>query len=271
MTLDATDDWLVRYLAGVTLSNLFDRGPSQASGDLSKAALDHFGAVARHREVPNALARTATIALAQRDVATARSAIERARTVAPGREDYAFTYARILGQQGEFAAARAALLPLVRPSNTDSVRNAAQSLITYLGNLEASRQPRTSRSTPAGTPAGGTTQTLTRAEENAASQPAPRSIPVYRTTKADEQRFEGTLERIECPEKGGPVFHVRVSEVPSALKATSFDAVDFITYRPDLTGSIGCGPLKSAMRVYTTVRVTASGEKLLIALEFLPI
>jgi len=264
MALDATEDWFVRYLAGVALADVIDRGRGQTTADVSAAALGHFAAVARQREVPNALARTASIALSQRDDVAARTAIERARTVAPGREDYAFTHARVLGQQGEFAAARAVILPLILPSNPDYVRNTAQSLLAYLGNLEASRQPRGTR------PAGASTPAPPKPEDRATPAPPSGVTPTYRATKAGELRIEGTLDRIECPAKGGPIFHVRVGDVPTPLKATSFDAVDFITYRTDLTGSISCGPLKSPRRVYVTLRVADSGEKLVIAIEFLP-
>jgi hypothetical protein len=87
-------------------------------------------------------------------------------------------------------------------------------------------------------------------------------------TKAGEQRLEGTLDRIECPAKGGPIFHLRAGDVSTRLTATSWDAVEFITYRKDQTGSISCGSFKS--RVYVTVRLSESGERLVIAVEFLP-
>jgi hypothetical protein len=47
--------------------------------------------------------------------------------------------------------------------------------------------------------------------------------------------------------------------------------VDFITYRDDLAGSVGCGPLKEPLPVYVTWKPgSEEGAKTAIAIEFLP-
>jgi hypothetical protein len=86
-----------------------------------------------------------------------------------------------------------------------------------------------------------------------------------------EHRLEGALERISCPPNAGVVFHVATVTGAERLSAPKFEAVEFITYRGDLSGSINCGPLKEAMRVYVTWRQGAGpADRVVIAVEFLP-
>ena len=52
---------------------------------------------------------------------------------------------------------------------------------------------------------------------------------------------------------------------------TALDQVDFITYRDDLTGAIGCGELKQPLPVYVTRAVSADRKSSkVVAVEFLP-
>ena len=263
MAIEATDDWFVRYLAGLALAYAVVRDDSNMGA--ATAAMGHLEAVGAHREVPNALARIADLQLALRDgpLPKARAAIERARALAPGRDDYTFTHARVLGQLGEFAAARATVAPLLHPTNAKDIREGARSLMGYLVNLEAYRKRVAEHPTATGSPAPPS-------GSGAGSAPS-RFIPVYRETRQGEERIEGVLERIECPAKSGPVFHVRAGSSATALKAVAFDAVDFITYRDDLSGNIGCGALKTPMWVYVTLGPGGEpGGKVVVAIEFLP-
>jgi hypothetical protein len=94
---------------------------------------------------------------------------------------------------------------------------------------------------------------------------------VFRDLAAGEQRLEGMLERISCPDKAAVTFHVRTITGEETLQAPKFEAVDFITYRDDLSGSINCGPLKAPMRVYVTWRQGAGPDvRTVVAIEFLP-
>jgi hypothetical protein len=94
--------------------------------------------------------------------------------------------------------------------------------------------------------------------------------PIFRDVGPGEKRVEGVLTAIEC-RQGAIVFHVDGQSPVARLSAPSFDDVDFITYRSDLTGTVPCGPVKEPMRVYVTVRPSATdGELLVIAVEFLP-
>ncbi len=68
------------------------------------------------------------------------------------------------------------------------------------------------------------------------------------------------------------MFHLKTHEEPTGLTASRMSEVDFISYRPELTGSVDCSPLKEPMAVYVTWRQAsdASGARVVVAIEFLP-
>jgi hypothetical protein len=81
---------------------------------------------------------------------------------------------------------------------------------------------------------------------------------------------EGVLERIECDAKG-VAFYLKTLQGEARFTATALDKVDFITYRDDLTGAVGCGPLKQALPVYVTRSLSADRKSSsVVAVEFLP-
>jgi hypothetical protein len=95
--------------------------------------------------------------------------------------------------------------------------------------------------------------------------------PIFRELQAGEQRVEGLLERIECP-AGRPVFHLKTPTLALTFTATQLPAVDLISYRSDVTGSVTCGPFKEPLAVYVTWRPASdgSGARVAIAIEILP-
>src|SRR4029078_4830400 len=85
------------------------------------------------RDLPHALALDAEIGgVTRTDLPKALAAIHRARTLAPGRETYAFTEANIQTQLGDYAAARKLLGPLMSPAATPEVREHARRVMTYV-------------------------------------------------------------------------------------------------------------------------------------------
>jgi hypothetical protein len=66
-------------------------------------------------------------------------------------------------------------------------------------------------------------------------------------------------------------FYVKTPNGEARFTATALDQVDFITYRDDLTGAIGCGALKQALPVYVTRAFSADRKSSwVVAVEFLP-
>ena len=266
------DDWFVRYTAGTTLTDSVDR-EADVPADRIDAARAHFAAVARVREVPNALADLARLDLAGRNRPTAqsRATIERARALAPGRDDYAIIHAHILTELGDFVLAQAVLGPLLTATAPPHVRANASSLRDHIQRMEMRRQANENSRATTAPPEGSGPPAAARAND-ASSAAAPTTTttkPVFRVTEAGEQRVEGTLERISCKVGAAITFHVRTAAGAEVFQAAKFEAVDFITYRDDLSGSITCGP-QVASPVYVTWRPGTAGVRTALAIEFLP-
>lgn len=185
--------------------------------------------------------------------------IQRARTLAPGRPHYAIWQGQYHSTRGEFPAARALLAPLMSSLYPSTIREYARSVMGEAARRELSR---TSPPVAGGDPAGG--------------RPRPRTggtvIPVFRERTGDEQRVEGVFERIECG-RTGVTLHVRIAGRVSRYTAASLADIEFLTYRDDLEGEVGCGPRSPADVVYLTFRPAASGaatDGIAVAVEFLP-
>ena len=102
------------------------------------------------------------------------------------------------------------------------------------------------------------------------SDSQPKFIPEWRVVGPGEERVEGVLERIECDAKA-VAFYVKTPQGEARFTATALDQVEFITYRDDLTGAVGCGALKQALPVYVTRSFSADRKSSrVVAVEFLP-
>ena len=271
-SIASTEDWFISYTAGTTLTDSLDR-ETDVPADRVDAARAHFAAVGKVRELANALADLARLDVVGRNRPTAQSrvTIERARVLAPGRDDYAITHAHILIELGDFALARAVLGPLLSPTAPPHARTNATSLMEYLQRVEARRQANEKSRTPAAafqesSPSPAARATTASPEASAVTS---TTRAVFRVTEAGEQRVEGTLERISCKVGAAVTFHVRTTAGAEVFQAAKFEAVDFITYRDDLPDTITCGP-QVALPVYVTWRPGASGVRTVIAVEVLP-
>ena len=265
--MEPSDDWLVRYMAGTTLTESIDR-ETDVPADRLAAARAHFAAVAKVREVPNALAAQVRLDFVGRNRpnAESRANIERARILAPGRADYAIIHAHVLTELGDFALARAVLGPMLSPSAQPHVRTSATSLMEYVNQVEAFRQRQSAA-------IGQTQQAVPgRSREDAPGSAAGKAgvQPAFRVVQDGEQRMEGTLERISCLAGGAVSFHIRSAAGAEVFHAPKVEAVDFSKHRDDLPDRIGCGPLEEPWRVYVTWRPGATGIRTVVAIEVLP-
>jgi hypothetical protein len=259
-------DWLIAYFTAVGIADLVEYRREPASAEDVRAARRLFEIVREQRgDLANALARQAKLELRSATGPTkdTRAAIEKARLMATGREDYAFIHAQIAARLGDFAAARNIAGPLLRNDNIPEVREAARSLMGYIGQLETAAQEES---------AAAEAQKKAESPVDDAPQPPAEARPLFRDLRPGEERIEGLLERIECSAKGSAVFHVQTADGPAQTAATRMADVEFITYRDDLTGKIGCGPMKPPMSVYLTWRADSAKPaiKLVVAVEFLP-
>jgi hypothetical protein len=265
--LDVGGDWLLSYQAGALLADVMERQPSALTEANLAVVRAHFAASARSRPMmPHAAYRLASLELRRGTVGTdARAALDHARKQTPGRYEYHLIYAQILGRAREFAAAREVLGPLLNPRTPPHVREVARRLMGVIADAEIGKPL---AEVPLETVAS-TVASTAAATETTEREPVVR--PVYRDTKAGETRLEGVLESIECVTGKGITFHVSAGGNVERFIVPAFDGIEFITYRKDLAGNIGCGPLKPAMAVYLTWRAGSTpGARVPVAIEFLP-
>jgi hypothetical protein len=93
-------------------------------------------------------------------------------------------------------------------------------------------------------------------------------LPALRETRAGEQRTSGTLLSVECG-RSGIVIEMAVGQDVVRARASSFAAVDFVTYRATTAGTISCGA-QPAEPALLTWRPVAEGLPVAVALELLP-
>jgi len=278
----ATGDWFADYMMGATM---LDEAGSLDRSSLEAARLMLARAVAVREDVPNLQVLYARAnELTNGDAASERDALARAHAAVPARDDYTLMLSHALARAGDFAAARGLLGELMahpyHPEMRDIARQQMQSLVTYEQDLReaAAASARARASTlpapsPPGEPSlGGDTPSggETRSGESPTSgkEPPPRRLNyIYRTVGDGETRVEGLLERIECPTSGA-AFVVRVGDQVSRFPVPKMDAVEFISYRKDLTGAVSCGPRTPPDRVYLTTR--PGTPAVVVAIEFLP-
>ena len=278
LALEKSGDWLVAYSAAMAMADLAGVGiAGSANVSLIEAARRQLDAVGGDRaEMPNVLAHRAALDLPGPDDPSleAAAAIARARALTPGRTDYAFIQAQILARRGEFAAARAAIGPLMTGLYPAGVRDSARSLMSYIVNAE-NRQASPARDDIGAFLAASNAKPVPVPGIELPRPPddgQPRFVADYRVVQAGEARTEGLLDRIDCQAGGKAVFHLAEANAPGPLVGRLAD-VDFIAYRNDLDGGVKCGKLTQPMRVYVTWRDAGqpAGEKTVVAVEFLPV
>jgi hypothetical protein len=262
-------DWLVSYFAGTALADVVS-GRDDSGSDVSKQAARTFLETVRktHPEIPNALARTVSLAVRDRDPVPPETLtlIERARALAPGRHEYVFLHAQVLARMDRLPAAAALLRALITVASSPSERDSAASMLRHVEEAEKWKAAAAAAAAkglpPPAEPSSASTPGTSRSE--------PKFVPSWRVVGPGEERVEGVLERIECDAKT-VAFYVKTPNGEARFTATALDQVDFITYRDDLTGAIGCGALKQALPVYVTRAFSADRKSSwVVAVEFLP-
>ena len=176
---------------------------------------------------------------------------QKAITLSPGREDYVLGLAYYLSNRQRYADARTLLSRLATGAADGSLRANAARLLKSIDDFE---QKRPSDQIVERGPAG------------------PRVIRLDLRRAGDgERQVTGLLLAIECP-RAGISLVVEHEGKTSRVAVTSFDAVEFITYRADQAGSISCGERPDDEDVIVTYRPGANGEMLgeAVAVEFLP-
>src|SRR5688572_2134114 len=262
--LDLGRDWLLSYQAGASLADVMERQPLALTDANLEAVRARFTASAGSRPMmPHAAYRLALLEARRGAVsAETKASLDQARRQTPGRYEYHLMYAQILGRDRDFTAARDILGPLMNPRSPPQVRELARRLMGTIADAEIGK--------PVGDIPLEAVSSGASTSERVEREPVTR--PVFRETKPGETRLEGLLQAIECVAGKGITFHVTTAGSAELFRVPSFDGIEFITYRTELAGNIGCGPLKPLAPVYLTWRPGATAEsRVVVAIEFLPL
>ena len=258
-------DWLAQYHVATGLTVLVEHTEDAQQMKLALLARDALDIVEAARpQLPNALAMRARIsALTRTGLDDALKGIQRARRLAPGREDYAFEEAHVRVARREFKEARDVIGPLLSTRYHTSVRDRARNLMGDIVRHESALQQ--------GPSAASIADTAPVENREASGREDLKLQPVYRKMQQGEERTEGLLERIEC-RRAGVVLHVRSADRLLRFIAPRIEAIDFIDYRADTALEVTCQPRTPADPVYVTWRpaIPPAKEPIAIAVEFLP-
>jgi tetratricopeptide (TPR) repeat protein len=230
----ARDDWLAQYRAASGLISLIDHVAEDKRSSVAHAAKEALENVLSARpDMANALALRGTLSVESRsDLDAGLDAIERARSLAPGREDYAFEAARLHVEREDYNEARSILNVLSSPRFHTDVRANARKQLEYVNQVENSH------------------------------------LAVFRKLREGETRTEGVLERIDCAGPGVS-FHVRAGDAILRFSAPDLARVEFVSLRPELQGPITCGRRDAPEKVYVTWRANNGSDGRVVAIEFL--
>jgi hypothetical protein len=162
------------------------------------------------------------------------------------------------------------LRSLAASTTRPEVRESATNVLRQIQDLQRLRASSDARRPAAGRPPAPAFDTSPGSTLPDRSEP--RFVPSWRPVGPGEERVEGELERIECDAAKSVALVLKVPEGTARFGAAALDQIEFITYRDDLRGSIGCGPLLGGpMKVYVTHATDADRKtSRVVAVEFLP-
>jgi Flp pilus assembly protein TadD len=181
--------------------------------------------------------------------------------IAPGRNDYRVNFGIMLANREAFADARTVLAPVAASADDQGARGAAAAVLKRIEDFEARRAEYEKRRAAAGV----TADSIERFA-------GPVVQPDLRAPQHGEERLFGILSAIECPQ-GAVRLVVEQEGRLVRVHAATFDGIDFISFRSDLTGALACGARTTQDPVLVTYRPRPGGGSLgeVVAVEFVPL
>ena len=175
--------------------------------------------------------------------------VKHALDLSPGNEQYWLMLAGLYTTASDYASARVIAGRLASSAKDEQVRNQAATLLAETTRiLEIARQSPVQR-----------------------TNGARAVMPLFRKLGPGEDHVAGLLTEIRCTSSSQPVtFVVTAHGSATTYETPSFDAVEFITYRPDLSGRIMCGAQSSPAVIVTFTRGEDGHPPRAVAIEFLP-
>ncbi len=266
----APDDFLTQYVSGVSRLRAAPT-TSTEQRTVTLAALKR--ATLLNGASSDAYAALAYVQMLSRDsLKDARTSIEHAIALSPGRLDYRLRYADIRILQGDIGAARTLLTSIAAITADAAASKQAQVRLEAI--LEHER-PATLRADPS------------PSEPSAAAAGAPGSPPLpsrskttvnrggfmMRAVRSGESQAFGTLRNVDCA--GDSIRFTIESDGRTVVAAAArMEDVDLVAFLDEKDFALACGPHASSHRVYLTWRPdTKWGSQSVgtaVALEFVP-
>lgn len=218
------------------------------------------------------------------DRAAAIPLLTQAAARAPRREAYRLWLAEALARERRFDEARNQLGPLLSRGTTPDVRDSARRMLGAMSAVQNGSGNRTTSPSPASAPGSTTAATAGSTPTAAAATSAPlarpgtelppgtgKPVPYLRRPAADETRVLGIFTAMECDATGMRLV-IQSESGPLKLVAGKPGDIEFLSYRQDSPGQIGCGPIQPAQRVVATYRAAENRGTagVAVAIELLP-
>jgi tetratricopeptide (TPR) repeat protein len=277
----APDDFLIQFLHGVWLLRVNDAKSSDtvitATGALKRAVALNPESADAHGWLAYAQM------LSDRSLPDARTSIERAMQLAPGRIEYRLRWADIRIQQGGYAEAKALLSQIaavkIDPDAAAGARRRLERVATYelalAARIAARLEAETARGDRPGAPASSPS-TSRSIEVPAADAPRAPDTDVrlmLRKVGPGEARAYGLLVRVDCtPDEVR--FHVRSGDRTVTAAAKRMEDVELTQFLDDKNFTMSCGSRTAPDTVYLTWRgdetPVAGRVGVAVSLEFLP-
>ncbi len=267
----APDDFLIQYVSGT--SRL--RAARTASAEQRVATL----AALKRATMLNGASSDAYAALAyvqmqsRESLKDARTSIEHAIALSPGRLDYRLRYADIRILEGDIDAART-LLTSIAAITADSI--ASRQAQARLDAIVEHERPATQRTDPSSSDAPVTSAAPTPGSSPLPSRPKTtvnRRGFMMRAVRDGESQAFGTLRAVDCA-SGSVRFTIETDGRTVVAAAARMEDVDLVAFLDDKDFALSCGPHVSSDRVYLTWRPdTKWGSQSVgtaVALEFVP-
>jgi tetratricopeptide (TPR) repeat protein len=211
-------------------------------------------------------------------------AMTQARLLRPERLQYALTLARVYFRRQQFDAARHVLEQVMRSGNADAqIRAEAQGTLQQVNsyaeqvarakaaNEEFQRSMKATDTAGAEQTGTGKSEVSTTTPD--APQPIERARPILKR-RTDGEQIRGVLVKIECTGGASATLYVQAGARLYKLHSDALDHIEFVSYVPDMSGQISCGPLKQETYVNVTFhpapqqpRAKFDGE--VVAVEFI--
>jgi hypothetical protein len=224
--------------------------------------------------VAQTVAMLASVELTSGNAARATTLLEQAVRQAPAHEQYRLMAAEALIRQNEFDRATAYLGPLVASGSRQSVRDTARQLLGSAASKRvASERKVAPQGAPEPLPPPTTDLPVTLAGFGAEPPPPARVTLSLRPILEGETRVLGVFRAMDCLQSGIALV-IDVEGKTLRLGAQKFEQIDFITYRSDQPGRVGCGAQSGPGRVLATYRAngqdSGSSDGIAVAIELLP-